>query len=465
MSMKKSLVITALVTALSTASVSSITAAPATQGAIQSIPLLINQSHTTARSVEVNGVPMFSLRDLGTAAHIYFAVEGKSVVAWDGLNRVELSNNSAAARKNGSPVTLRHGMVKVDQSYFIALEDFLFLFDADLEQGASGTASISTVQKLKGADRAVWIDARRLLASQITDEGRVDYIVDAASGVYAELMTSDDASDLVVAPSGKLAVYTLEDGSVHLVNLITLASSQLSADDTIKTELVWAADSSAIYFLQGDKGSVIAKISPMTGSISKVLEDKVDYKSNLAVSKDGKSFYYSVVKPGAVKTDSAASVDDDEVSIDMTGTEPQIYYYDAAAEEPKPIALTSDTNDKWLIGAAGDGSKAYYISIEDGQRSKLISIGRNQQATTLLRGGEVLYAVMAGSSLYVVVDEQGEESIYELKTATDAATKLYALPESFTHLVAGPGTPLAVLTDNHVHVNRDGQWMSVIKQP
>lgn len=462
MSMKKSLVISALVTALSIASVSAAAAAPAAPGAVQSVPLLINQSEAVIRSVETGGAILYSLRDLGSAARVYLTVQGHAIVAWDGEHQVELKNASKAALKNGSSVTLQHPLTKIDQSYYIALEDFTMLFDAELELDGSGVVSVSTAKKLQGADRAVWIDAGRLLASQVTDEGRIDYIVDAASGIYGELMTSTDASDLVVAPNGKYAAYTLENGSVHLVNLITGAAKQLTADESIKTELVWAADSSAIYFLQGDKSSVIAKVSASGGAIAKLLEDKVDYKSNLSVSADGNSFYYTVVKPGEVKTDASAPVDEDNLTIDMTGTEPQIVYYDSSVEEAKPQVLTASADDKWLIGASADGSQAYYISIQDGQASKLIAIGKDKKATEWLKGKDVLYAVLAGDQLYAAVEENGEERVYAIQTATGSAELLYALPDSFTQLIAGPQSPLVVLTDNHVSINRNGYWSPII---
>ena len=59
------------------------------------------------------------------------------------------------------------------------------------------------------------------------------------------------------------------------------------------------------------------------GTLTKVLEDKVDYKANLSVSTDGTKFYYTVTKPGAVTAPDGKPVDADDVAIDTTGTEPQ----------------------------------------------------------------------------------------------------------------------------------------------
>ena len=58
-----------------------------------------------------------------------------------------------------------------------------------------------------------------------------------------------------------------------------------------------------------------------------MLDDKVDYKSNLSVSADGRIFIYTVIKPGAVTADGSKPVDSDDVAIDMTGTEPQVYSF------------------------------------------------------------------------------------------------------------------------------------------
>ncbi|MBW7454938.1 stalk domain-containing protein [Paenibacillus sepulcri] len=462
MSMKKTLVITAIAAAVSTSAVGVVSAAQAQQiVATQQSLISINDNSVNVRSVTLNGQTLLSLRDLGTAAGIYFEENGRGITAIYSEHMAALSGSSKEVSVDGSVIQLQNAIENVNNSYYITLEDFASAFGAETTVDSAGQVSINTVQLVKDINRTVWIDSSRLLASQITDDGRTDYVVDAATGAYTELLKSTDASDLVVAPNGQKAAYTLETGEVYTVDLSTKQASVVSSDQSIKPELVWAADSSAIYFLQGDKGSIISKLNLADGAITNLLDDKVDYKANLNVSADGKQFYYTVTKPGAVTADANKPVEEDDVAIDMTGTEPQIFTYDSSVKDSKPVGLTTAADDKIFVGTAADGSKAFYVSIEEGKPSSLVSIAKDKTAAKLVDDKDVLQAVMAGSKIYAVVDNNDSELVYEIDTATGAKTELYTIPSSVTDLLAASGTPVAVVADGQVSVNQNGQWKKV----
>ena len=325
----------------------------------------------------------------------------------------------------------------------------------------TGKVWVDAVRKIQ-VDQASWIDAGHLLASQITDNGRIDYIVDAANGNYKQLMDSTEASDLTVAPNGMKAAYTDQSGAVYIVDFANNSTIELTSDTTIKPELVWSADSSSIYFLQGDKGSVIAKLSA-DGTISKVLDDKVDYKSNLTVSADGKSFIYTVIKPGAVTADGSKPVDSDDVTIDMTGTEPQLYSFDSSVKDGKPVKLTTTADDKIFVGANVDASKAIYVSVEDNKPSSLISAAKDSTVTKLIDDKDVLQAVIAGDVVYALVDGASEESIYEINLTSGAKKLVANVPADVSEVIAAPGGLLAIVQDGKVLVSHNGAWKKVTK--
>ncbi|GGD52633.1 stalk domain-containing protein [Paenibacillus nasutitermitis] len=462
MSMKKKLFLTAFAAAVSTSAVSAVSASQLQKSvAIQQTSFVINDAAVPVRAVSLNGVSYVSLRDLGTVAGIYFEVGGKGITAIFNEHMAELRALSREVVVDGSVIELKNAIENINNAYFITLEDFTSVFGAETTEDEAGQVAISTIQMVKDADRVVWIDSQRLLASVITEDGRVDYVVNAATGAYTELMKSTDASDLVVSPNGQKAAYTLESGAVYTVDLASKQTSVVTSENSIKPELVWSADSSAIYFLQGDKGSVIAKLNLADGTITKVLEDKVDYKSNLSVSADGTKFYYTVIKPGAVTADASKPVEEDNVAIDMTGTEPQIIHYDAAVKDGKPSALTTTNDDKIFVGSASDGSKAFYVSVEEGKASSLISIAKDKTAVKLIEDKDVLQAVMAGDKIYAVTDNGSNETVYEVDTATGAKKELYTIPGSVTELLAASGTPVAVIADGQVSVNQNGTWKKV----
>ena len=268
MSMRKTILVTALAAALSTSAISVVSAAAGTSKIqTQQASLFINDVATTVRTITVNGVSLVSVRDLGTAVGALFVINPEGgVIAYFQDHAIKLNASSKQAVVDDMAVDLQAAVETVNNSYYIKLEDFTRALDVDTSVDAAGKVWVDAVQKIQ-ADQASWIDAGHLLASQITDAGRIDYIVDAANGNYKKLMDSTEASDLTVAPNGMKAAYTDQSGAVYILDLANHSTIEVTSDTTIKPELVWSADSSSIYFLQGDKGSVIAKLSA-DGTIS-----------------------------------------------------------------------------------------------------------------------------------------------------------------------------------------------------
>ncbi|CAH1206367.1 hypothetical protein PAECIP111893_02530 [Paenibacillus plantiphilus] len=465
MSIKKTIVVTALATALS---VSIVGAAAAAQTQMkqaigtQQSSLSINDAMASIRSVTLNGITYMSIRDLGNAVGVYFEVNDKGgVSAFFQGHTIELRGLSKEIVVDGAARELQYAVENVNNMYFITLSDFISAIGAESTLDGAGQVSLSTVQKVKDPSRVIWLNASSLLASVIEEEGRFDYIVDAKTGQFTELLTTTDASDLVVAPNGQTAAYSVESGAVYVIDLASKQSKAVTYDGSIKPELVWSADSSAIYFLQGDKGSVIAKLNLSDGKISKVLEDKVDYKANLSVSADGSQFHYTVIKPGAVTADSSKPVDQDDVAIDLTGTEPQVYRFDASIKDGKPEKLTATTDDKVFVGAAADGSKAFYVSAEDNKLASLVSVAKDKTIAKLIEDKDVLQAVMAGNKIYVLADGGSSEIVYEIDAATGQKKELSTVPNSVTELIVAAGAPIAIVSDGQVSVDNNGQWKKV----
>ncbi|MFC5649123.1 stalk domain-containing protein [Paenibacillus solisilvae] len=464
MSMRKTILVTALAAAISTSAISVVSASAVTTTIeTQQYSLFVNDAATTVRTVTVNGVPLVSVRDLGTAVGALFVINpAGGVTAYFQDHAIDLKASSKQAIVDGTSVDLQAAVEAVNQSYYIKLEDFVQALGVDTSVDDAGKVWVDAVQKIQ-ADQASWIDAGHLLASQVTEDGRVDYVVDAATGSYKQLLNSTEASGLTIAPNGSKAAYTVQDGAVYVVDLAKGNSAEVTTDNTIKPELVWSADSSSIYFLQGDKGSVIAKLNPADGTITKVLDDKVDYKSNLSVSADGKSFIYTVIKPGAVTADASKPVDSDDVAIDMTGTEPHFYSYDSSVKDGKPVKLTATADDKIYVGATADAGKAIYVSVEDSRPSSLIAVAKDKTVTKLIDDKDVLQAVVAGDIAFALVDGASEEEIYEVNLTSGAKKLVANVPADVTEIIAAPGTPLAIVQNGQVLVNHDGTWKKVTK--
>jgi Tol biopolymer transport system component len=286
--------------------------------------------------------------------------------------------------------------------------------------------------------------------------------VNTTSGKYDLLLTTDGGSDLVISPIGDQATYTNAEGAVYVIDLKTKSSKLITSDNSIKPELVWSADGNAIYFLQGDKGSVIAKLNLADGAITKVVEDKVDYKENLNVSADGKKFIYTVTTLGTVTSDTT-NVDEDNVSIDFSSNQQQIFSYNTDSSKPEAVKLTTSTDDKVFVWSA-DGQKAYYVSVpsEDGKAS-LLSVDSSQKSTSVYAEYDVEQAILSGGSLYVLAAQDDSNSvILSIDPVTGKQTKLYTVSSDVSSISVA-GSQISVVENGRVLVQAGGSWRAVTK--
>ncbi|MCQ6559842.1 stalk domain-containing protein [Paenibacillus mendelii] len=462
--MKKTVMLTVLAAALSTSAAGVGSAASVTHSEAQPVTMFINDAAASIRALSYNGATLISVRDLGTAAGAWFEVGANSSVNvyYEG-HTIQLTSFSSTVLVDGEQVQLTSPVVNVKNSLYIDLAGFLAALGIERSVDSQGQVRIDATKLLQDVEHPVWMNNGTLIVSQLTEEGRVDYTLDAKTGAFAELLRSTGTSSLTIVSGGGKAAYTDENGAIFVIDLVSKAASQVSGDSSIKPELVWSEDSTAIYFLQGDKGSVIAKLNLADGKISKVLEDKVDYKSNLAVSADGKTFVYTVTKPGAVTADGSKPVESDDVAIDMTGTEPQVYLFDSSSKEAKASQLTSSTDDKIFVGLSSDGGKAFYISMAENNPSALVAVAKDKTVTTLVGDKDVLQAALLGDKLIVLTAESNGQAIYEVDAAAGTTKLVYHVSDEVSEVIAAAGAPIAIVQGGQVLIDNNGQWKKVSK--
>src|SRR5690242_11737331 len=98
MSMKKTLLISALAAAISTSVIGVASAATAQVTAPASFNVMVNDASITIRSIQSNGATLVSLRDLGSATGALFVVNVKAgVTAYFQGHAIELHADSKAA--------------------------------------------------------------------------------------------------------------------------------------------------------------------------------------------------------------------------------------------------------------------------------------------------------------------------------------------------------------------------------
>ncbi|MBU5353928.1 hypothetical protein KQI74_16710 [Paenibacillus barcinonensis] len=466
MSMKKVFAASVVATALTTSVVGAVSATPAAKPAasttqVQNSTFTINGNQVIVRSLVKNGETLVAVRDvikaIGAQAEI---VNGATVIQLNG-HTVSVQNKSKQLEVDGTKVNLNQPVMIIGGTSYAALRPLVSSVGGTVGL-RNGQLEISTIALIEGAENPRFAGANQMIVSKNDDQGRSDYLVNTATGKYELLLTSEGGSDLVVSPSGNQAAYTNAEGAVYVIDLKTKASRLITSDTSIKPELVWSADESSIYFLQGDKGSVIANLNLADGSIKKLVEDKVDYKENLNVSVSGKRFVYTVTTLGKVTSD-ATNVDEDNVSIDFSANQQQLFSYNNGADKPEAVKLTTSTDDKVFIYSV-DGQKAYYVSVpsEDGNAS-LMSVDTSQKPVTAYNEHDVEQAVLSGGTLYVLVAQDEKNSvILSIDTVTGQQSKLYTVSSDVSSIVV-TGSQMAIVENGRVLVQAGGSWKPVTK--
>lgn len=474
MVMKKAIAATILAAALGTAAAgtagaaqagSAVSAKAVTAKAValsvkQSV-FVVNYNDVQVRTALSNGETLVSVRDLSAAI-------GAKLSSVNGYTTVTLDSHSFAfktgvkqASVDGNVVNLHQAAKVLDGTSFVAVKPLVQALGGTMAL-KDGKLAINTIKLLAGGENARFISASQAIVSVESDAKRTDYLVDVTTGKSAELLSSEGGSDLVVAPGGAKAAYTDGEGAVYVIDLASKQTKQITGDTSIKTELVWSADGSAIYFLQGDKGSVIAKADIATGTISKVVEDKVDYKSALSVSPDGKKLAYLVTTPPKATAD-GTDLDKDTVDIDASGEQVQVNLYDTSAEKPAAVALTSAKDDKLFV-VSPDASTVYYVSVADeSANATVVSVDKDKKTATLLAEGDVEELVLSGGKLYALTAvSDAQSAIYEIDPATATKTLLYNVPASASGLAVN-GSQIIIALEDGLYVNANGAWKPVTR--
>jgi hypothetical protein len=461
------LALTVGVSAASAVSAATVTKASAVQ--VTNSTYIVNGVSAKISTFLEKGKTLVSVKELsGKLGASLQAVKGGVQATLNG-HTVELKTNSNVIKVDGADQQLTVPVKAVNGTTYVELKAYVQALGAQFAQDASRMTWIDA-NLLANVDHIQWADSMSFIASQENETGRVDFLVNAQTGKYQQLLDAADASELVVAPNGTKAAYTNAAGEVFVIDLNTKVSTKVSTDTNIKTELVWSADGSSLFFLQGDKGTVINKLDLATGTISTVLDDKVDYKANLDVSADGKTFNYTVAVQPKV-TDPGATPDtvlkDDGLAIDASTDVMSIYQFviDPSIKDNKPVRLTTSADDKVFIHAAANGSSVTYVSVSDtGVKSTLNTVYKDKNSKIVFSDKDVYQAVQSGGIWYLLTEgTDSNQFIYEIDSATGAAKLLRTVSEAVSEIVVKAGAPLAVIANGHVLVDVNGHWKPTTK--
>jgi Tol biopolymer transport system component len=302
------------------------------------------------------------------------------------------------------------------------------------------TASLSSLSGTNVNPR--WLDDHRLLVTNENDEV-VDYIVDLQAKTHAVFIPG--VANLTVSPNGTKAAYINENSEVILVDMNTIVEKKLSEDKNFKTDLQWADDETLI-FISGDKSDKIVKLNVSDGKLTDVVADKVEYKQDLRVSKDGKRILYSVTKDGVVKLDGKQEV----ANVDTSNAVTQLYFFDTTATEAKPVKLTNTPDNKVFADFLPDG-RVVYVSADTDENNPaiLMAVQTNGKGMeNLVTRINVDQAVVTADGRLLILAGTGDErGIYEVDPAQYRRSLLSKVDENTSGFQVSQHGIIAVTID------------------
>ncbi|MEO3944341.1 stalk domain-containing protein [Gorillibacterium sp. CAU 1737] len=388
--------------------------AAAQKPVVQQVKVSLDGQQEGVRVIESNGTSLIAIRDLANSFGIV-PEYAKGQIVLNTEVTVELTVGSTAYRVNGEEKAFTIAPYEVAGSVFAPLNELVEALGGTVEKSGSNIL-IQSFQLAEGEFSSVrWISNDRVLAVREDDHALV--LIDTLSKRSTVLIADADAAGLVLSPDGKTGIYTLGNGTVKTINLATGILRTVTKDSSVKTDLVWSADGKTVYFIQGDNQEKLASLNVETGVISKVLEDKVTYKSDLRVSADSKKLLYLVNITGTAKNDSNST--EESLTIDYSTAGTQLVSLELGKADAKPVVLTFDAANKLYPQLLKDGSAAY-IRIDPAAADPVGALelvtGANQQKEAAL-GLDVLEASLnaAGDLLVLGSNKSGLLELHQVQ--------------------------------------------------
>lgn len=415
-------------------------------------------------AVNVSGYNLVNVREL--TKHLGLAVNWNAKTSNVELKKddtlVTFSSTSKSIQVNGKAVEMIVAPQNINGTTFIQLAPVVQAFGGETSYDAAAKkVTVSMVKLLDGTNEFPrFVDANTVIVSRSTDESKVDYLIDVKTKKAAPAVTGDvAAAEMVISPDGKTAAFADENGQVYLVDLATKQATKLGSDTSIKTELTWAPTGDKLYFLKSDKTNVIAAIDTKEGKVTDIVKDrekdKVDYKSDLRLSKDGSTVLYTIQKGGkitadSVKEDDEKSVEDAKIEVDNNGTESQLFMVDLADKDLKQVQLTKDKDNKVFGSFLADG-RIVYVSADvetEGKLPVLKVVSKDGKETKDLVSNTNIFQVIVttdGKILMLAADKEGKnKAIFEVDAATGAKKQITTVAEEVDQMYTVDGKNIAV---------------------
>ncbi|BCG60573.1 stalk domain-containing protein [Paenibacillus sp. URB8-2] len=376
----------------------------------------VNGAQTTFKTVDAGGYKLYSISQLAASLGASIANESGSLVLKDraGLHTIKLKAGSKSYSLDGEKRNFTTAPTVSGGKLYVELSAIVY--------GLGGELFGSPLQILGAArpqgefDTLHWAADGTVLANLEGETAQV-YKFAANPGSYGLFSSDERASDFSVSADRRYGAFTDETGLLYVIDLTSGAVKPLGTDTATKTDLTWSADGTSIYYIQGDKQEKISQISVDTGTVKELLADKVENKSELRISADGKRAVYIVNITGSAKNDADST--EDSLTIDYSKAGEQLYQLDLATKDAKPAALTTSDDNKLYPEILADGTVVYLSADPEGKTANALkTVKPDGTAANIALDIEVTWAQAAGGG------------IIASGTAADGTSRIYSVPVS-----------------------------------
>ncbi|MEB3750704.1 stalk domain-containing protein [Geobacillus sp. FSL W8-0032] len=421
----------------------------------------VNGSTATIHGLVLGQTSFYSVNDVAVAFGATVHVDKKtSMVKVEKGNRTILFHPfSYVLNAGGKKISLPTAPFIQNGVPYINLSALVYALGGEIEKE---DRFIATSGFIKGTSiNPQWIDQNTLLISR----------PDEASSLLLDIRSrtairSINEMDLTLSPDGKKAAYVDENGHLFIIDLSSNVVKQIGDDDEVKTDFVWSNDGRSLYCIYGSNNEAIAVVSLETGSINKLIDDKVKYKTDLRLSPDGTKLLYTVANEG--KTNYTDDQKTDVDSIDTSGTDPQLFLVDLSSANKQPTPLTSSPDNK-VNSAFLSNSEIVYVSAIDSETARpSLKRTRNGNEQTLLADQNIIDAVVVKNRIYVAIETNGIYTIRIFDPSTSSWTTMGSTKNEITSIAPSPydnQIAVTIATENgeKISILRNGRWIDMTK--
>jgi hypothetical protein len=375
-------------------------------------------------------------------------------------------------------VTLPRTPVVISSNLHIQIDSFFTLIGGEwITVGTS--REYSSFKLLTDVLDQKYLNANTTLIVKGTETNNEYFTVSNATRAATKLNgITVDTSELLPSPDGTKVAYLDENSKIYVYTFGPNGNGtevEVSSNITEKLELEWT-DNNTLFFIMGERQNIIARVNVSTGTITNIVNDNVNYKSQLNVSSDGTKLSYLVTVPAVTTANTTGLVPDSDniefdVTVNTTGTEPQLYVFDSSVASPAPAKLTTSVDNKTFTTAFADGTTVFLSTdTADDESLPTLSIVKGTNLRTLvLANVEIVNYTQLGDKLVVqgTYAEPGsttsKDFVYEIDTFKNRAKTLFEIPtDAIDFSIGASSSQISYITETgKTFVRKGNSWFQL----